>query len=240
MAPVAVALALAAGTAAACTPIKDGSRARVLLVGDSIATEISPALNAALGARGRTFRSAAVPGCAPIRGLPARDNPPLYTLFEWANACEGVWAGHDQNLDQFRPGIVVWLSVIETFPRWVDGLVFDPCCPPIPPSDDKLFQLTVEAYQHLTSRGARLVIVTMPPATNFAEDLPTRMTLLNDRLRNFGANYGVPIVDLAAVACPSGPPCPPVVDGVFLREPDGIHFSDEGSVWAARWIASFV
>jgi hypothetical protein len=40
------------------------------------------------------------------------------------------------------------------------------------------------------------------------------------------------MIDLAAMMCPAGDPCPEVVDGVVLRPGDGIHFSPDGARWA--------
>ena len=42
-------------------------------------------------------------------------------------------------------------------------------------------------------------------------------------------------VDLAAYVCPSGPPCPLLVDGLWVRG-DGAHYTGEGSLWVARWL----
>lgn len=40
---------------------------------------------------------------------------------------------------------------------------------------------------------------------------------------------------MAAYVCPSGPPCPILVDGIAPRG-DGAHYTAEGSLWVARWI----
>ena len=41
--------------------------------------------------------------------------------------------------------------------------------------------------------------------------------------------------ELANRICPSGPPCPLIVDSVWVRG-DGAHYTDEGSLWVARWL----
>jgi hypothetical protein len=231
------ALLVAVLAATACAPVKSGPpTGGVLMVGDSISFELTPALHVEVGARGRPFNSASIPGCSVIRGRPALDDPPFYTPFDWAPVCDNVWGAHEEHLYRFRPRAVVWLSIIETYPRWVDGLILDPY-PQTPVTDDWLNQLTEDAYRHLTAYGGGLVIVTMPPATNPKDDLPTRMNLLNHRLRQFVASHpDVGLVDLADMACPGGPPCPEYVGNIYLREPDGIHFSDEGAAWAAAVI----
>src|SRR5688572_14996120 len=159
--------------AGACTGVKGPSnRPRVLLVGDSIAAELSPYLALHLVSQGKEVRSVAVGGCAVIEGIPSEESPPGYGFNN--TICEGVPPGHVQVLNEYKPTTVVWFSIIETYPRVVDGVIYDPCCPPDPcPSpavcgpavDVKLNELTEEAYQRLTATGARLIIVTVPPAT---------------------------------------------------------------------------
>ncbi|MDQ1477078.1 MAG: hypothetical protein QOE62_2307, partial [Actinomycetota bacterium] len=60
---------------------------------------------------------------------------------------------------------------------------------------------------------------------------------LNALLRRFRARHPdqVTLVDLAAMLCPQGPPCPERVDGLQAR-PDGRHFTPRAATWAARWI----
>ncbi len=64
------------------------------------------------------------------------------------------------------------------------------------------------------------------------------MLNLNQVFRRFAALHpdDVAIVDLASHVCPTGQPCDPVRDGIEPRPLDGIHFTAEGSAWAARWI----
>ena len=45
----------------------------------------------------------------------------------------------------------------------------------------------------------------------------------------------VKVIDLANRICPSGPPCPLIVNSVWVRG-DGAHYTDEGSLWVARWL----
>ena len=59
---------------------------------------------------------------------------------------------------------------------------------------------------------------------------------LNSLLTDFAARTPhVRVIDLAARVCPSGPPCPRVVDNVWVRG-DGAHYTSEGSLWVARWL----
>ena len=59
---------------------------------------------------------------------------------------------------------------------------------------------------------------------------------LNAWLTEFAAHTPhVRLVDLAARVCPSGPPCPLVVDDIASRG-DGAHFTTSGALWVARWL----
>jgi len=230
-----------AGVAAACTGVKGGPRAPgVLVVGDSVSLEVShPWLQSEIVSRGRDFRSLGAGACAPLEGQTTLDDPPAYTPSPWS--CEGVPAGQLQVVNEYRPRTVVWMSIVETYPRHMGSNgILDPY-PPTPGTDAWLNLLTDQAYQRLTSQGAGLVIVTVPPpvpgsknADTFIED---RVAKLNDRLRQWvAAHPDVGFIDLAAMACPTAVNCPAVVDGIHLREADGIHFSDEGARWAASII----
>ena len=54
----------------------------------------------------------------------------------------------------------------------------------------------------------------------------------------------VTVINLAARVCPSGPPCPYVVDGMGATastaaeavRPDAIHYLPAGSLWVAQWL----
>jgi Bacterial Ig domain/SGNH domain (fused to AT3 domains) len=59
---------------------------------------------------------------------------------------------------------------------------------------------------------------------------------LNALVAKFAAHRPhVKLVDLAAYVCPSGPPCPLIVDNEWARG-DGDHYSPDGSLWVARWL----
>jgi len=89
--------------------------------------------------------------------------------------------------------------------------------------------------------GARLVLLTVPPnATGpmrpTIDETATKRTLhFNGLLRQYAAAHPdrVAVLDLAAIVCPTGPPCPTEVDGVTLRPDDGGHFAGDGPAWVA-------
>ena len=68
---------------------------------------------------------------------------------------------------------------------------------------------------------------------------------MNGLLREVAARHPgrVGLVDLASRVCPSGPPCPYVVDGVGAGQPaadsvrpDDYHYEVAGSLWVAQWL----
>ena len=92
----------------------------------------------------------------------------------------------------------------------------------------------------LTANGAHLYIIEppqlAPPGVSPAWDANIA------RARQIYGAYQrmkpsrVSLLDLAAVACPAGAPCPSTVDGVTLRPLDGGHYGPEGARWVAEWL----
>jgi hypothetical protein len=62
--------------------------------------------------------------------------------------------------------------------------------------------------------------------------------LNNEQMRGFYREWAkgrpgrVEVVDMAAIECPDGPPCPQIVDGIDVRD-DSVHFSEAGAEWIA-------
>jgi hypothetical protein len=245
-----VAVAIAVASAAGCAAAKKGpppARNGVLLVGDSFADNVSAPLASELAARQRPFQSAAVPGCSVVRGVTTDDNG---VTLQGAEACDrAVWPLHQDKIDTFAPSVVLWLAAQEIWGRRVDGGWYIPgefgpeSAVNGAEGDAKLLELIEAKRAQLTSRGAKLVIVTMPPPVGPTEGLAPRFVHLNDLLRRFVLANGrtTAMIDLAQVACPSAAqaPCPEFVDGVQLRASvDGAHFTPQGAAWAARRISA--
>jgi hypothetical protein len=246
----ALTLAVAFAVSAACAPTKKGPpHPRILLVGDSIAEGFASSLQGAVG--GRPFESAAIRGCGILRGRIADFQG---TEVPWAEACDAVtWGRHEEFLDRFQPDIVVWLSIIEIQPRRVDGDLYTPTGPNLSgpgiagtAGDAKILELMDEAWGHLTSHGARLVVLTMPPPESPFEDAKDERTeWLNVLLKTFASRHpeNTRLIDLAAIACPPAgeTPCPVVVDGIRIRlDVTRVHFSPEGAAWAAARVGPLI
>jgi hypothetical protein len=104
--------------------------------------------------------------------------------------------------------------------------------------------------QELTATGARVILLLEPPSIhggNQSKPNASDMAFeqMNDLLRETAAQdpNRVAVVNLAARVCPSGPPCPYVVDGhgtisdprAAIR-PDNVHYLPAGSLWVAKWL----
>jgi hypothetical protein len=109
-----------------------------------------------------------------------------------------------------------------------------------------IYDLVDQAVQRLTSTGARVAFLTMPPqasADDVADpsaEVQARYRLMDELLEWYAYQHPATtfVVDLSAKVCPGGAPCPEVVDGVRPRPIDGHHFGSEGGAWVAPWIVA--
>jgi hypothetical protein len=212
---------------------------RVLLVGDSVLSSLQPSLRSAAAAAGLPFASIAVPGCGTIAGEPIGPGDARYS---WTAGCgRDIPDLQSSAVAQNRPDVVVWLSSWESSDRIVGD------------QTDRIgtangfqaiYGLVDQAVQRLTSTGARVAFLTMPPlvsADDVAEpssDTQNRYRLMDELLEWYAYQHPATtfVVDLANQVCPGGPPCPQVVGGVRLRPVDGHHFSSAGGDAIAPWI----
>lgn len=208
----------------------------MLLIGDSVADTLRDALAAETATRGISFVGRVRPGCGMITGIPAY---PTGSPIPWGPGCaDGTPSFLSDSVHLANPQVVLWLSTWETADRIINGGFYQFGTPA---ADTQLLQLFDASRATLTSKGARLVMVTIAPhavpSTNAPTDNPTddaQYEHLNALFELFASQHSdtVTVVDLASIVCPTGPPCPALVDGIQLR-PDGGHFSSAGANWAA-------
>jgi peptidoglycan/LPS O-acetylase OafA/YrhL len=215
---------------------------RVLLVGDSTACSLWPGLAATGNSVGITTDQASVFGCGVASGEITTTRNEAITPN--SSRCPAlVDANEGAGLARDRPTIVLWMSIWEKSDLVVDGhtVVAGTAA-----GEKEIMARMDSALARLTAGGARVVLVTeAAPAPNPAQGTLTTSTKadddgyvrLNALLRRFRARHPdqVTLVDLAAMLCPQGPPCPERVDGLQAR-PDGRHFTPRAATWAARWI----
>ncbi|MGQ0803233.1 MAG: SGNH hydrolase domain-containing protein [Actinomycetota bacterium] len=244
-----VALVAALGAASACAPLKGPSgNPRVMLVGDSIPYQMAPVFGAKFASSGAAMDNATQSGCGVVRGVISDFEGNTYP---WSFTCnDAAGAIHEDHLNRFRPHIVLWLGIVETFARYLpEGGWYAPGPWPLPSpnalgyqggisgtaADLKLFQLIEEKRGQFEAKGARIVFLTMPPPLATFDHRDQRTAHLNSLLKQYvNAHPQAKLIDFASMACPPAgqPPCPAFVDGIQLR-PDGFHFSAGGAAWAA-------
>jgi peptidoglycan/LPS O-acetylase OafA/YrhL len=212
---------------------------RLLAVGDSLLSSLLPTLEPGAAARGLDFESIAIPGCGVFTGEPlAPDDSHL----SWPAKCGTAMVELQLTaVQRTRPDLVIWLSSWETADRIVDGNFVQMDSPA---GVDTTMRLMDEAVTRLTSTGARVALLTIAPTTwspDYGSPTPEatrRVQLLNRLLRRYASEHPdrAFVVPLDQKVCPSGPPCPGVVDGVQVRNQDGRHYSPAGGAWLSQWL----
>jgi peptidoglycan/LPS O-acetylase OafA/YrhL len=204
------------------------------VIGDSVAMSLTPGLEAQASMRGISVASAAIPGCGATDAfsLDSAGDP-----FSWSDDCvTAVPEVQDRLITEFRPDVVVWLSSWETSDRLVAGRVvhFN-----TPEGDAALLQGMTATLKRVTAGGARLVMLTLPPRGERQDgrtvrDEPATIDHLDELIMEFAFAHAdqVQLVDFANIVCHGGAPCPNEIDGMWMR-PDGMHFTDDTSLWPA-------
>ncbi len=207
----------------------------ILLVGDSVADTLGFALAIEAGRRGVVLTSAVRSGCGLITGLPTN---PEGVEIPWGKTCsDGTIDYLTSQIEEKNPALVLWHSSWESAGRIVDGQYYEFGTPQ---ADAMLFNLIDQSAKILESRGAQLVLVTNPPRAQnndlgygSAEE-DARIEHLNLLFQKYAFSHPeVRILDLAAIVCHKGTPCPEYVGGVRLRPRDGGHYEGDGPAWVA-------
>jgi hypothetical protein len=187
-----------------------------------------------------TVANGSILGCGIVAGTIA----PRYGMMprQWALSCQGR-VDHlvDRIVARDHPEVIVWLSGWEVVDLEVAGHTVTSGTR----AHRQLLLDRMEAlYRRSRAPGRRLVILSLP------EDEPSFMfpaasrtfrghtAELNRIFRQFADRHpdDVSLVDFARYVCPKIHPCPPRRNGIVPRPFDGIHFSAEGSAWAAKWL----
>ncbi len=218
--------------------------ARVMVVGDSTACTMLPGLEAVAAPAGVKIENAAVIGCGVVSGEIAPHFNNGVNVNKLSAKCSNTASAQvKQALRSGNPTVVLWGSSWERealvvgqgghrtilqqgSPQWYSVLT----------------QRMTERLKEFTATGATVVMLSQAPFVPVgAHPKDSRASdqdfaRLNALIANIAAHTAnVKVVDLANRICPSGPPCPLTVDSVWVRG-DGIHYTDEGSLWVARWL----
>jgi peptidoglycan/LPS O-acetylase OafA/YrhL len=211
---------------------------RLMVVGDSTACTMLPGLEAVGAPLGIQVENAAVIGCGVVSGQVA----PIMAKAPSRLCAAKAAAAEARALRLGQPDVVLWASSWEREPIVVgSGSHQRVLAQGSAPWYTVLLQRMTQRIRQFEATGATVVLLTQPP---FAESRPAAGPTSADRdferLNQLEAQVAarmphVKLVDLATRVCPSGPPCPLVVDNVFARG-DGAHYTAEGSLWVARWL----
>jgi peptidoglycan/LPS O-acetylase OafA/YrhL len=204
------------------------------VIGDSVAMSLIPGLEVQASPRGISVASAAIPGCGATDAftLDSAGNP-----FSWSDDCvTAVPELQAQLITEFRPDVVLWLSSWETSDRLVAGRAVHFGTPE---GDAALLRGMTATLDRVTAGGAHLVMLTLPPRGQRQDGRTVRddtaaIDHLDELIMEFAFAHAdqVQLIDFANIMCHGGAPCPNEIDGKWMR-PDGMHFTDETSVWPA-------
>ncbi len=218
--------------------------ARVLVVGDSTACTMLPGLEAVAAPAGVQIENAAVIGCGVVSGEIAPQITNGVNVNAASSRCASQASAQQKRaLRSGHPSVVLWSSSWER-----SGLVVEDGTHQkvLTPGSSQWYSVLTkridQRLQELTGTGATVIMLTQAPFVPLGAH-PTTSTAENEDFARLNAlmtsiasrTPHVKVGELANRICPSGPPCPLIVDSVWVRG-DGAHYTDEGSLWVARWL----
>jgi hypothetical protein len=200
------------------------------------------------------FENGAVIGCGVVSGEIA----PIYynnvNVAAYTEKCQGkANLAETQAIERYRPSLVVWGSTDEQ-----NSIIADT------PSGSKVLDTGSAEWKSvmlhrmndrvdtLIAIGARVILLLEPPPVHTGsqqhavDSTDLAYEHMNALLTEVAARHPghVAVVNLESRVCPSGPPCPYVVDGLGSTlatatqaiRPDTTHYLPAGSLWVARWL----
>jgi hypothetical protein len=200
------------------------------------------------------FHNGAVIGCGIVSGTIA----PLYNsagqnLSAFTEKCAAESAAAETAaLQRDHPSLIVWgstqehNSIVVDTPTGSKVLVSG-----TPEWESVMRQRILTRVGQFIATGAKVILLLEPPSVHAggppgpnADD--AAYGRMNTLLKEVAARHPgqVGVVNLATRVCPSGPPCPFVVDGFGSTEatitqairPDLTHYLPAGALWVARWL----
>ncbi len=207
--------------------------------GDSRACSLLTGLEVGAAEVDAKVANGTILGCGIVAGAISERYPIMPRA--WALSCERrVNQIVDRTIAASKPDLILWLSGWELNDLDVGNhdAGFG-----TPEHRQVLLDRMEALYRRSQAPGRKLVILTLPeesPGSLYQPDprVGAETAILNQINRDFVARHpqDVAIVDLARRVCPQGQPCSPRRSGIHPRPLDGIHFSPEGSAWAAQWL----
>ncbi|MCW2912864.1 MAG: hypothetical protein JWN52_932 [Actinomycetia bacterium] len=211
------------------------------VIGDSVARDYAYYLARELGPDGVRVVDGAIPNC-PAGTLPLIERARGGKVLPRGGACpKFVLTKQSGLVTDFHPKVILWHSMVEIYDVYNGQLEI---ASGSPEWERRVLAQWEDTLTRITRNGAQVVTV-MPLWYEHNPPVPLNapgpsIEKLRDLYTRWASRHRdhVTLVDVAPVACPSGPPCGPV-NGVEFR-PDNSHFSDAGGSRVAAYLKSHV
>ncbi|MFI0424228.1 acyltransferase family protein [Spongiactinospora sp. 9N601] len=215
------------------------------LVGDSVAASLQPGLASAARQRGYTLVSGARPGCGVGTSLLLDETGHPFPRSEIC--AERTPRLQHELIDRFHPRAVLWHSARDRMEIRAGGRRLHAGTPEW---TARLYANWDAALNRLSAQGTRVIVLLPawgPGASaqsscggelNLTPAECDRTSVTTEHLRRLYREWAghhpqqVSLLDLGAMLCPGGLPCPPD-DGPARLRADGVHFTEQ----AARRLA---
>jgi peptidoglycan/LPS O-acetylase OafA/YrhL/lysophospholipase L1-like esterase len=222
-------------------PVVPATPPKIYLVGDSVAYDMGLAFpllqqkGLLIGDNGGRV------GCGVERQGNINQGGVIFNVLQRCGDWEPRWR---QTVAQEKPDFVVILSgAWEMSDRQLDGVWHKY---PDPTLDAELRKSWEQAIDVAGSAGSRVAVLTFPYvklaelANGSAppENDPTRVDHINAIIRSVAKEKGADLLDLNKYLSPKKDQFETSLGGVVVRDADGVHFSDAGSVITSTWVVN--
>jgi peptidoglycan/LPS O-acetylase OafA/YrhL len=229
----------------------------VVMIGDSTACTMLQGVDAVGPSYRMQFVNGAVIGCGIVSGEvpPLRQGDQVIFSNTFTKLCQGQANRAEATaIERSKPSIIVWASTQERNPivaQTPNGS--EDLAEGSPKWHAVMLQRIDDRLTQLTATGARVILLLEPPSVHSGNQTqPNAADLsfapMNNLLKEAAARHSdrVAFINLAARVCPSGPPCPYIVDGhgahhfIDAIRPDDFHYSPAGALWVAKWLVPLI
>jgi peptidoglycan/LPS O-acetylase OafA/YrhL len=234
-------------------PTKQSDLRSVVVIGDSTSCTLLPGLEAVGPTYGMKFGNGAVIGCGIVSGELAPDVLDGVNFNAGTKECQGVAnRAESEAIEHDNPSLIVWGSTDERSSIVDDtGGKSRVLVTGTPEWRSVMLGRINTRVDQLLATGASIILLQQPPFVHAGGSPETNADdrafgRMNQMLGVVAAAHPgkVAVVNLSTRVCPSGPPCPYVVDGFGATvataaqsiRPDGEHYLPPASLWVARWL----
>jgi hypothetical protein len=220
-------------------PVVPATPPSIYLVGDSVAYDMGLAFPL-LQQKGLLIgNDGGRVGCGVERQGNINQGGTIFNVLQRCGDWEPRWR---QTEAEQKPDFVVILSgAWEMSDRQLDGVWHKY---PDPTIDAELRKSWEEAIDAAGASGARVAVMTFPyvhlaelsDGSEPPENDPARVDHLNSIIRSVVKEKGADLLDLNGFLSPKKDAFETSLNGVVVRDADGVHFSDEGSVITSTWM----